>query len=40
MRQLATRVGEAMAAQQTDTGGWDNTGGYVNDAIRTEVIGH
>src|SRR3990172_1264137 len=37
MRQLATRVGEAMAAQQTDTGGWDNTGGYVNDAIRTEV---
>jgi hypothetical protein len=34
---LAERVGEAMAAQQTDTGGWDNTGGYVNDAIRIEV---
>jgi hypothetical protein len=34
---LAERVGEAMLAQQTDTGGWDNTGGYVNDAIRTEV---
>ncbi len=37
MLRLAERVGEAMAAQQTDTGGWDNTGGYVNDAIRTEV---
>ncbi len=37
MRHLAERIGEAMAAQQTDTGGWDNTGGYVNDAIRTEV---
>jgi len=37
MRHLAVRVGEAMVAQQTDTGGWDNTGGYVNDAIRTEV---
>jgi hypothetical protein len=34
---LAERVGEALIAQQTDTGGWDNTGGYVNDAIRTEV---
>jgi hypothetical protein len=34
---LAERVGEAMIAQQTDTGGWDNTGGYVNDAIRAEV---
>jgi len=34
---LAERVGEAMIAQQTDTGGWDNTGGYVNDAIRIEV---
>ena len=35
--ELAERVGEALVAQQTDTGGWDNTGGYVNDAIRTEV---
>jgi hypothetical protein len=34
---LATRVGDAMIAQQTDTGGWDNTGGYVNDAVRIEV---
>ncbi len=34
---LAERVAEAMIAQQTDTGGWDNTGGYVNDAIRAEV---
>jgi hypothetical protein len=34
---LAERVGEAMIAQQTDSGGWDNTGGYVNDAIRIEV---
>src|SRR2546423_3884024 len=34
---LAERVGEAMIAQQTETGGWDNTGGYVNDAIRIEV---
>ncbi len=37
MRKLAERVGEAMCAQQTDTGGWDNTGGYINDAIRIEV---
>jgi hypothetical protein len=36
-RQLAERAGEGMAAQQTDTGGWDNTGGYINDAIRQEV---
>jgi hypothetical protein len=36
-RAHAQRVGEAMIAQQTDTGGWDNTGGYVNDAIRIEV---
>jgi hypothetical protein len=36
-RELAERVSEAMLAQQTDTGGWDNTGGYVNDAIRAEV---
>lgn len=36
-RDLATRVGEAMLAQQTDSGGWDNTGGYVNDAVRAEV---
>jgi len=35
--QLAERVGEALITQQTDTGGWDNTGGYVNEAIRTEV---
>ena len=34
---LATRVGEAMAAQQTENGGWDNTGGYVSEPIRTEV---
>jgi hypothetical protein len=34
---LAERVADAMIAQQTDTGGWDNTGGYVNDAIRAEV---
>jgi hypothetical protein len=37
MRQLAERVGEAMLAQQTEGGGWDNTGGYVNDTIRIEV---
>jgi hypothetical protein len=37
IRGLAERVGTAMIAQQTDTGGWDNTGGYVNDAIRIEV---
>jgi len=36
-RALAERVGEAMIAQQTDTGGWDNTGGFVNEAIRAEV---
>ncbi len=35
--QLAERVGEALIAQQSDSGGWDNTGGYVNDAIRIEV---
>lgn len=34
---LAERAGAAMVAQQTDTGGWDNTGGYVNEAIRIEV---
>ncbi len=37
MLQLAGRVGEALLKQQTDTGGWDNTGGYVNDAVRIEV---
>ncbi len=37
MRRLAERVGEALLSQQTETGGWDNTGGYVNEAIRTEV---
>lgn len=36
-RELATRVGDALIAQQTESGGWDNTGGYINDAIRTEV---
>ena len=36
-RQLAERAGSAMLAQQTDSGGWDNTGGYTNDAVRTEV---
>jgi hypothetical protein len=36
-RAHAERVGEAMIAQQTDTGGWDNTGGYVSDAVRIEV---
>lgn len=36
-RRLAERVGEAMLAQQDASGGWDNTGGYVNDAIRAEV---
>ena len=34
---LAERVAEAMIAQQADNGGWDNTGGYVNDAVRAEV---
>jgi hypothetical protein len=36
-RAHAQRVGEAMIGQETDTGGWDNTGGYINDAIRIEV---
>ena len=36
-RALAERTGEALLAQQTESGGWDNTGGYVNDAIRIEV---
>jgi len=36
-RELAERVGEAMLNQQTGAGGWDNTGGWVNQAIRTEV---
>jgi hypothetical protein len=36
-RGLAERVGRAMMTQQTEGGGWDNTGGYVNDAIRIEV---
>ena len=31
------QVGKALIAQQTDSGGWDNTGGFVNDAIRIEV---
>lgn len=38
-RALAERTGEALMAQQTESGGWDNTGGYVNDAIRIEVTG-
>ncbi len=37
MLQLAERVSGALLQQQTDTGGWDNTGGYVNDAVRIEV---
>ena len=36
-RQLAERVGDAMIAQQTDTGGWNNTGGFINDQVRIEV---
>lgn len=36
-RALAERTGEALLAQQTDTGGWDNTGGYANEDIRIEV---
>jgi hypothetical protein len=36
-RAHAERVGEAMLAQQTESGGWDNTGGYVSDAVRIEV---
>lgn len=37
-RAHAERAGEAMLAQQdASSGGWDNTGGYVNDAVRTEV---
>ncbi|HYM16361.1 MAG TPA: hypothetical protein VEZ14_12460 [Dehalococcoidia bacterium] len=35
--ELATRVGDALIAQQTESGGWDNTGGYVSDVVRTEV---
>lgn len=35
--QLATRVGDAMLAQQTPEGAWNNTGGYTTDAIRIEV---
>lgn len=35
--ELAERVADAMIAQQTDSGGWDNTGGYSTDAIRSEV---
>ncbi len=34
---LAERVGEAMMGQQGENGAWDNTGGYINDAIRAEV---
>jgi len=36
-RAHAERVGEALLAQQDASGGWDNTGGYVSDAMRTEV---
>jgi len=35
--ELAQRVGDALIAQQTEAGAWDNTGGYVSDAVRTEV---
>ncbi len=34
---LAGRVGQALIAQQTPEGAWDNTGGYTTDAVRTEV---
>lgn len=37
MYELASRVGEALIAQQTDTGGWDNTAGYLGDAVRTQI---
>jgi hypothetical protein len=37
--ELAERVGEALIEQQTESGGWDNTGGYVDDAVRAEVTG-
>lgn len=36
-RELAERVGRALVAQQQQGGGWDNTGGYVDEAIRTQV---
>jgi uncharacterized protein YyaL (SSP411 family) len=35
--ELAERVGDALLDQQTDSGGWDNTGGFTTDAVRTEV---
>jgi hypothetical protein len=35
--ELAERVGRALLAQQTAEGAWDNTGGYLTDAVRTEV---
>jgi hypothetical protein len=34
---LAERVGDALIAQQTDAGAWDNTGGFATQAVRTEV---
>lgn len=37
MYELAARVGQALIDQQTDTGGWDNTAGYLGDAVRTQI---
>lgn len=37
MYELADKVGEALIAQQTDTGGWDNTAGYLGDSVRTQI---
>jgi len=34
---LAERVGDALIAQQTEAGAWDNTGGFSTQAVRTEV---
>ena len=39
IRGLGERVGEAMVAQQVEGGGWDNTGGFINETIREEVTG-
>jgi hypothetical protein len=38
-RELAERVGRAMIGQQVEGGGWDNTGGFVNETVRQEVTG-
>jgi hypothetical protein len=38
IRGLAERVGDAMVGQQDSaSGGWDNTGGWVNESVRIEV---